>query len=525
MKLSFIVAVLSLAGGLSAFAQPPPNPIFAALSVTKTDSADPVLPGAEYNYVLRVLNIGTAAATNVVLHDRLPTNVVFVSAATPTGSVAQVTTNVTFSIPRLDEGAAVSMTVRVQAASSGLITNRVTATASNVTSSASDFETTYILSDLRVGVAASQAIVQRTDPFFYSLVISNAGAVAMTNVVVTNRLPAQVVFVSAGVTAGSFVSTPSSVVFSVGALAAGGTASATVDVEAVLGGAAVSRASAVGFAAGTPIEGLGEASVTILGSASDLSGDGVGDLLLQQKGGGVLYIQAMNGTEGAGGTFPLGGQDISPWRVVATADLNRDGRPELIARYRGFHLVGVLTTGTVVGSVHLFGVETDLSPWGVVAGGDFNGDGYGDLLFQKGDSGFYAVVLQRNNKWISANYFGGAPLDISPFRFVAAGDTDGDGRADLVVREGNSGVYGIVKVNGWGIQSAWYLTGARVDISPWTFRAATDLDGDGVDELVFQNGAADAYAAAFMDGYTIERSANLFTNGLDVSAWNVIGPR
>ncbi|HMP75373.1 MAG TPA: FG-GAP-like repeat-containing protein [Kiritimatiellia bacterium] len=523
MKFRNLLLTVLLGLAPMAFAQPPP--IFAALSVTKTDSADPVLPGAEYNYVLTVLNIGTETATNVVLHDRLPTNVVFVSAATPTGAVAQVSTNVTFTIPTLGENASVSMTVRVQAASSGLITNRVTATASNATSSASDFETTYILSDLRIAMAASQSVVQRTASFSYSLIFSNAGAVALTNVVVSNTLPAQVTFVSANVSAGAFVSTPSSVVFSVGALAAGGTAGATVDVTAVLGGAAVSRATARGYAAGSPVEGLGEATVTILGSASDLSGDGVGDLLLQQKGGGVLYIQAMNGTEGAGGTFPLGGTDISPWRVVATADFNRDGQPELVARYRGFHLVGVLATGTVVGSVHLFGVETDLSPWGVVAGGDFNGDGYGDLLFQKGDSGVYAVVLQKNNKWISANYLGGAPVDITPFRILAAGDTDGDGRADLVVREGNSGVYGIVKVNGWAIQSGWYLTGARVDVRPWVFRAASDIDGDGVDELIFQDGAADKYGAAFMNGYTIQSSANLFTNGLDVSAWNVIGPR
>lgn len=511
---------------LWAVAQPPPPPSDspAALFVQKNDSADNVATNVEFNYVIQVLNYGGASATNVVLHDRLPTNLTFVSAASSFGTITQATTNVYFSITNLTGGSLATVTVRVRAVRSGLLTNLVSASAANFTNPVFDTETTYILSDLRVTVSDSADPVQRGDTYAYSLVFSNAGSALVTNVVATNQLPEQVTFLSATSSVGTVTIGTSRVVFALGDLAPGATATATIRVEAVRGGLATNRVDAKGFVSGALLLGLGEGATRILGTTSDLNGDGVGDLLMQSEAG-VLYVQAMNGTEGSGGFFPLDDQDIRPWQIAATADLNRDGVPELIARDGGEHLVGYLSSGRVAVIHHLFKAPADLSPWFVVAGGDLDGDGFGDLVMQRGDSGVYAVVLQRSNVWTAVQYLTGRELNIDPWRVVAAADTDGDARADLVLREGNSGVYGIVRVDGWKLVDAFHLTGARKDVRPWTFRAATDLDGDGFDELVFQNGSASRYAAAFMDGFTILKSPLLFTNGLDVSTWRVVGPR
>lgn len=260
-------------------------------------------------------------------------------------------------------------------------------------------------------------------------------------------------------------------------------------------------------------------------ATSDLNGDGYGDLILQTRTGGIYYLEFMSNTVSKGGQFVLNGQDLRPWHIAATADLNGDNKPELIARNGGAHLVGVLSNGTLTATVDLFMTPADLTPWGVVAAGDFDGDGYSDLLFRKGNTGIYAVVLQQNNIWTAVNYLGGAPMDISPFRLIAAADTDGDGKSDLIVREGNTGIYGIVKMNGWAIQSAMYLTGARIDIRPWDFRAASDLNGDGRDELIFVDADSGRHGVAYMNGFIIENNAEIFAGDTNIVHWHVIGPR
>lgn len=260
-------------------------------------------------------------------------------------------------------------------------------------------------------------------------------------------------------------------------------------------------------------------------ATSDLNGDGFGDLILQTRTGGIYYLEFMSNTVSKGGRFVLDGQDLRPWHIAATADLNGDGKPELIARSGGEHLVGALSNGAVVATIDLFRTPADLAPWGVVAAGDFDGDGYSDLLFRKGNSGVYAVVLQQHNMWTAMNYFGGAAIDISPFRIIAAADTDGNGRSELIVREGNTGIYGIVKVNGWAIQSAMYLTGARIDIRPWDFRAASDLNGDGRDELIFVDAHSGRHGVAYMNGFIIENHAEIFAGDTNIVHWHVIGPR
>jgi len=53
----------------------------ADLSITKSDSADPVYPGGSFTYNLHISNNGIHVAENVVVVDNLPAGVSFVSAS------------------------------------------------------------------------------------------------------------------------------------------------------------------------------------------------------------------------------------------------------------------------------------------------------------------------------------------------------------------------------------------------------------------------------------------------------------
>src|SRR5262249_12989574 len=76
----------------------------ADLSITKTDSPDPVAVGTALTYRIQVSNAGPARATGVVVTDNLPNGVTFVSAQSTQGSctVSSNKKRVTCAIGSLD---------------------------------------------------------------------------------------------------------------------------------------------------------------------------------------------------------------------------------------------------------------------------------------------------------------------------------------------------------------------------------------------------------------------------------------
>src|SRR2546422_871086 len=77
---TWFLFALAIASG-SAFAQN------ANLSITKTDSPDPVPAGTNLTYQIGIVNNGPETAQIVVLNDVLPTGPTFVSAQFTGGSV------------------------------------------------------------------------------------------------------------------------------------------------------------------------------------------------------------------------------------------------------------------------------------------------------------------------------------------------------------------------------------------------------------------------------------------------------
>lgn len=79
-----IFGLLTLLVGASTGAPAPSGS--ADLSLTKSDSPDPVATGGALAYSIQVTNAGPDAATNVIVTDNLPKGVSFVSAASTQGS-------------------------------------------------------------------------------------------------------------------------------------------------------------------------------------------------------------------------------------------------------------------------------------------------------------------------------------------------------------------------------------------------------------------------------------------------------
>jgi uncharacterized repeat protein (TIGR01451 family) len=111
----------------------------ADLSLTKTDSEDPVIAGVTLVYSLTVTNHGPATASSVTVTDELPGEVVFGSASTSQGICTEAGGLVTCALGTLSDGdsASLAITVTVQTDAVGTITNTA-----NVTSATPDLDLT-----------------------------------------------------------------------------------------------------------------------------------------------------------------------------------------------------------------------------------------------------------------------------------------------------------------------------------------------------------------------------------------------
>jgi uncharacterized repeat protein (TIGR01451 family) len=98
----------------------------ADLVVTKTASATRVAVGADFDYRITVRNLGPNDATNVVLSDPLPADLLFVSVTTTRGTCSGTTT-VTCAIGLLVPGAQAEIVLRARPMTPGSFFNTATA--------------------------------------------------------------------------------------------------------------------------------------------------------------------------------------------------------------------------------------------------------------------------------------------------------------------------------------------------------------------------------------------------------------
>lgn len=116
------------------------------LSMTKTDSADPVTVGDTFAYVLTVKNGGANDAGDVITTDTLPSQVSYVSATPSAGTCQKAGGKITCDLGQVNSGASASVTIAVKASKSGTASNTASLTSSDDTNAANnlDTETTVI---------------------------------------------------------------------------------------------------------------------------------------------------------------------------------------------------------------------------------------------------------------------------------------------------------------------------------------------------------------------------------------------
>ena len=189
-------------------------------------------------------------------------------------------------------------------------------------------------------------------------------------------------------------------------------------------------------------------------AAGDVTGDGLADLVVTPDEGGGPRVRVFSGA-GFGQVADFFGIDDPGFRGgarAAVADISGDGVGDLIVsagfgggpRVAGFDgkSMGGATPAKLFGDFLAF--ESTLRNGAFVTGGDLDGDGFAELVAGGGPGGgprvtaFSGRDLLANAQTPVANFFAGDSSNRGGVR-LAAKDLDGDGRADLLVGSGPGG--------------------------------------------------------------------------------------
>ena len=209
----------------------PIDPPEADLSISKTDSPDPVNVGNALTYTVTVNNAGPDEAVNVVVTDTLPAGVTFVSTA---GCAEDPIGVPTCSLGNIASGGSAMYTITVtpDPGTLGTITNIASVSSdtddpdgkNNFTS-----EDTDVVADADLSITKTDSVdpVIAGNQLTYTITVDNAGPGVADNVVVTDTLPAGVSLVSTSGCAEDPAAVPTC---SLGSIASGANAVYTVTV-------------------------------------------------------------------------------------------------------------------------------------------------------------------------------------------------------------------------------------------------------------------------------------------------------
>jgi hypothetical protein len=148
---------------------------------------------------------------------------------------------------------------------------------------------------------------------------------------------------------------------------------------------------------------------------------------------------------------------------------------------------------------------------------DFNGDGKADILWRNENTGQVYLMLMNG-----AAAAGGGIIWTEPnpaWQIVAAADFDGDGKTDLLWR--NSGTGGLFQVlmDGTAVKSAALIY--REPNLAWKVVRTGDFNGDGKADLLWRNDLTGQVYLMLMDGPAVLAGATVWTE--PNPAWQIIG--
>ncbi len=250
----------------------------------------------------------------------------------------------------------------------------------------------------------------------------------------------------------------------------------------------------MGNLTGADFEAVNESGLMLNANSAQVVGGYPPMLIWQDDSTRQVTVQYYGGSGGA--TFEswdwLNSAGVAGWHVAAVADFNGDGMPDLVWQNDSTRQVTVNYYGGPNGATYLgwnWLDSTGEAGWHVAGAADFDRNGVPDLVWQNDATGQVIVHYYGGT--------GGATLQgwnwlnqsgVAGWQIAAVADVNGDGVPDLIWQNESTrqvtvnyyGGTGGATVQGWN----WLQSSS---IAGWHVAAATDFNGDGVPDLVWQN--------------------------------------
>ena len=253
----------------------------------------------------------------------------------------------------------------------------------------------------------------------------------------------------------------------------------------------------------------------------DFNGDGRDDILWRGPDYAVTNWLAQP-SGGFASNFENAFGQVSPgWDVRGIGDFNGDGRDDILWQGVGGQITNWLGqpsggfASNFENATHHAGHD-----WLIAGTGDFNGDGRGDVLWRNGDTGAVTNWLGQAAGGFVSN-FGNSYAEVdhsTGWRIAGTGDFNGDGRDDILWRNVNGDVTNCLgQVDGSFVGN--FANAAHHAGTDWSLAGIGDYNGDGRDDILWQSidGDVTNWLAQATGGF-VSNSANFWGNVGD--AWS-----
>lgn len=249
-----------------------------------------------------------------------------------------------------------------------------------------------------------------------------------------------------------------------------------------------------------------------------LDADGRLDLVWQNQSTGEMAAWNMDGSTMYDSAW-LSPASVDPaWKIRASADLNRDGKPDLIWQHTAGWLAVWFMNGTAVLDTRLLSINKNTDPdWVIVGAADMNNDLRADIIWQHRTRGDVAVWLMWDNMVLDTRMV----ANVNPvWRLAAVGDLTRDNNADFVFQHTD------------GTLAVWFMRGltvndtriiSRLGDTNWQVRGLRDINNDLRADLVFQHQTGGWVATWFMWDNAVLDTRWITPNRITDLNWKIVG--